>query len=961
MEIFLSRILLKLFGYPVLLRNGEPVGFNRHKAMALLAYLAVTRERHSRDALATLLWPDTGSDRAHANLRNVFYSIKQSEAREVLSIDRSSAAFSKDPSTQVDVLEFMELSTHNTRCDHSAESICPFCVERFTAAADLFRDSFLSGFLITDSSVFEQWQLLESQSLQHEHTKTLEKLIRYYENRQDWAMVIDYLKRLVVQDSLNETNHRRLMTVFARTGNKTEALRQYSDCCRLLRNELETEPDEETKILLEKIRSGCFDNLPTREMATRAGVQVPCYPTPFVGRIREKEDLQAVLRDPDRRIVTLTGPGGSGKTRLALEVIRHIAGHYPDGIVWIPLTSVESPDFFLSAIAGGLNLKIARVDPGIEYSNLVDVSELKAQITMFLQNRKMLLIMDGFEHLVEASAMIAEIVATAPYVQFLVTSRERLNLQGEWVVETTGLSYPENDSEEVYNRSDAVTLFTETARRVWSGFEMTPDNRSHIGRICRLVQGIPLAIDLAAAWVKVMNCREIAVEIASNLDFLSSAMPDIPERHRSIRAVFDQTWQMLSETGRMCFQTLTVFRGGFSREAARTITGATDGILVELLDKSVLRRMSGNRFVMHDLLRQYAAHKLCQQPAAEETVRTRHMEFYLGLLSDLEMSLRCIDQKQAIRTISGEIENIRTAWLLAASRGDVGCLMDTVMSLFLYYDLKGQFQDGFEIYRKAFSEVKIFLQDNAWNLQVCRENPEILAGLLLGIQGWFLRYSQPVILHWKSEKKVLPVEAFDLADAGLKYLNSYRSSPAWAMVTVLTIFLKSEFIHEEAKNDLDACLDVFMKHQDQWGIAMTYHAMGCWYWHCDKMKAQEFQKKSLDVRQQAGDDWGTATSLYILGFDARCRNNLHEAKQLYLKSLAIRRQLEEDHNGLIESLEKLGCVSFMLEEYEDSFRFYRECLSLSRTMTNFYRTASILGTIGAAYFKLGQHSPRPPG
>ena len=950
-----NKIVLKLFGYPSVLIHDTPVDFTRRKALALVAFLAVSKDRHSRESLAALLWPDTRASRAQANLRNVIYSINASSAVGILNVDRASVALSKDPEIQVDVEEFRNRLGQDEKCGHSREHICQLCLRRFTEAADVFRETFMAGFSVHDSTEFEQWQLLEAQSLQREVMKVFEKLIHFHESRRNWDLAITYAERMIALDSINESAHRRLIMLYAKSGNKSEAIRQYMECRRILGTEIDIEPNLETRELFERIRSGEFPCEKNADDSLHTFYRLPCYPTSFIGRRQELAQIHSILSDPGRRIVTLTGAGGSGKTRLALQAAKNASGDYPDGVVWIPLASVDSVEFIASTIAQNLNLRIARVDMGTEPNVLPDLSLLKAQLLLYLQNRRMLLVLDNFEHLLKGSAIVSDIIQASPNIQFLITSRERLNLQGEWVIDTQGLICPEDGSDSILEETDSVKLFVQSARQGCSSFNLTENNIQDVVKICRLVQGFPLAINLSASWVKVLSCHEIVHEIESSLDFLESSFQDTPQRHRSIRVIFEQSWRMLTRESRVCFRKLAVFRGGFDRRAAREIARVTDQVLVSLLDKSIVRRVAADRFEIHELLRQYAEERLESLPRESVRVRAGHSRYYLGLLQRMENSLKRLEQKKAVRLLSVEIENIRTAWFWAAHTQKVKLVLDSCMSLFLYYDLRNQYQDGLEMFRKAYQSMqKTLAGTNGVDEEISEQN-RTTAGFLLGIQGWFLRYSKPVISRTYDKADGPPVEAFVLVDAGLKYLKTSRDQCVWALINVFAVFLKNQWSQQDTIELLHDCLKIFLKHKEYWGAALTYHAIGCWYWQRDKTLSGEYQKKCLLIKKQAGDDWGVALSHYMIGFHECSQGNLEEAKSQYLQSLRIRRQLEEDHNGLIDSLEKMGQVSFNLEEYEEAFRYYAECLMLSEKMTNIYRTARISGSIGLCYFNLQKH------
>ena len=285
------------------------------------------------------------------------------------------------------------------------------------------------------------------------------------------------------------------------------------------------------------------------------------------------------------------------------------------------------------------------------------------QLLDYLSERSTLLVLDNFEHLVEGSGLLSEVIERAPQVELLTTSRERLNVQSEWVFDVEGLGLAENGN----GSASAVRLFVERATQVVPGFALDDAGYSQALRICRLVDGMPLGIELAASWVSVLSCAEIADEIEGNIDFLATSMRDVPERHRSLRAAIDQSWRLLTDEQRSAFSRLSVFRGSFDRSAAVAVTGADLRLLSELVAKSLLRRPDFGRFELHELLRQYAAEQLAASPGEQADARERHARHYAAMLLERQAALMGPELAVARDELRGELDNLRAAaeWTLA--------------------------------------------------------------------------------------------------------------------------------------------------------------------------------------------------------------------------------------------------------------------------------------------------------
>lgn len=378
---------------------------------------------------------------------------------------------------------------------------------------------------------------------------------------------------------------------------------------------------------------------------------LPAPRTSFVGRASELDEIDRLLEDPDCRLLTLVGPGGAGKTRLALEAAARRIERYPHGVHFVPLVSVASAEFLAPAVAESIQFALDGAHSGFSAQD---------QLLDYLRERSTLLVLDNFEHLVGGADLLGEIIERAPGVELLTTSRERLNVQSEWVLDVHGLGLSESGN----GGSGALRLFVERARQVEPSFSLDDDGdqRDQACRICRLVEGLPLGVELAASWVSMLSCAEIADEIEQNIDFLATSMRDVPERHRSLRAAFDQSWRLLSGEQQEALARLSVLRGDFGRDAVAAIAGADLRVLADLVSKSLVRRSDYGRYEVHELLRQYAAEKLvAESQDALSATRERHARHYLGALDQRRSALLSKGVAQARDELRRELDNLRVA------------------------------------------------------------------------------------------------------------------------------------------------------------------------------------------------------------------------------------------------------------------------------------------------------------
>lgn len=361
-----------------------------------------------------------------------------------------------------------------------------------------------------------------------------------------------------------------------------------------------------------------LDIQPVSSPASRPPQPLPLQPS-FIGRHTELCRLTHLLARPEVRLITLVGLGGIGKTRLALQVASEHLHTYSDGVIFVPLVALQDAQLLEQTIAAALDL-----------GPLSGENRL-GQLCLAIRNKTMLLLLDNFEHLVERAAVLAEMLQLAPHVKLLVTSRERLNLAEEWVVDVEGLDVPpEGTPEDELVSYSAVALFVHHARRLRTDMVINDADWLAIAQICRLSQGMPLAIELAAAWVRLLSCTEIVRQIEQGMDFLAVQQRDLAPRHRSLRAVFAHSWQLLTPEEQQTFARLSVFRGSFTREAAMQVTHAPLASLAALIDKSLLQRVGEERFEVHEFARQFAAEKL-QAMGETLAVRDRHSEYFIGL------------------------------------------------------------------------------------------------------------------------------------------------------------------------------------------------------------------------------------------------------------------------------------------------------------------------------------------
>jgi predicted ATPase/DNA-binding SARP family transcriptional activator len=695
-----TRLAIRLLGPFEVTLDGEPITqFETLKTRALLAYLAAeVGSPHRREALAEMLWPDRPEGAARANLRHTLRSLRLAigdhEAEPPFLITtRETVALNPDVDTWADVRDFAGSLSGLERMENPD----PEALEKALAS---YREPFLEDLSVPDSALFEEWRILKREQLQRQVLDLLSRLVTGYERQGEYQRALAHAWRKVDLEPWDETARRQVMRLLARSGRSAEALGQYEACRKVLADELGVEPETETVQLYEQIQRGELGP----ETTVRAGPPVPVWnlpaaPTPFFGRTDELSDLEEGLADPDTRLVTISGPGGSGKTRLALEVGARFAARdrqaqsdqsplsFPHGIIFVPLAAIDTVEGLVSAMAEALGLHLLGG---------------RDQLLEFLRRKQILLILDNLEHLLDGAGFLAKILRTAPGVHILTTSRERLRLHSEHVLPIGGLSYPDHilkasspkaaDPGLCVAAYPAFHLFVDSARRVQPRFAVTPGDLPLLLDICRHVDGLPLALELAASWADALSVRDILAEAQQSLSFLQAEWHDVPERHRSMRAVFDVSWRRLSGPERDVFCRLSVFRGGFSQKAASQVIGpeASPRTLAALVRKSFLQcDHPRDRYQVHELLRQYGALHLAEEPEQEAEAFDRHSRYFCAWMQSVGADLRNRRQNSAQAQLGADLDNARAACLLAAAQGRADRINQAVHALGWYYHLRG--------------------------------------------------------------------------------------------------------------------------------------------------------------------------------------------------------------------------------------------------------------------------------
>lgn len=860
-----SKLRISLLGEVSISRGDTPVnGLPSRAAEALFIYLSCHPHPISREKLAELLWAERSPAQALTNLRTILTPLRR-ELGDHLSIQRDTLAFTGE--AWLDAAEF----------ENQIKALeSPADPRRLQAVLDLYRGDFLEGFHLRDGYGFEEWAILQRERLRQLARDGFRTLARFHLESGHYAEGLTAAQRWQRLDPYDEDACRTLMWFLLRTGQRAAALQTYQTLQKKLLADLGVIPASATTDLFRRIQKLDFP----------PEIQLPAFVTAFVGRKVELDELQSHLLSR-ARLLTLTGPGGIGKTRLAVEAVRTLTsrapGQFLHGVYFVSLTTVDTPGVLPARLAESISFHFHGAESP------------QRQLFDHLREHETLLILDNFEHLVDdaggAIAFIVELLRQAPETRLLVTSRERLNLYEETVFDLHGLDLSPHDAH-CPETSPAMMLFTQNARRLQRGFELTPPEAEAAARICRLVEGAPLALELASAWVRHYSCAQIAAQIEADLDFLTAPYRDAPEAHRSLRVVFERSWALLSTREQRAFAQLSVFRGGFTPEAAEAILGdASDGWtpLADLADQSLLQRGPDGRHDIHPLLQRYAAEKLSALPDAREEACTRHTSHYLNFLSNLGGG-ESPEQRALIRP---ELDNLRLAWGRAAEAGDLSALERTAGVLHSFFSVQSWFVEGIALFADVLSMLERTQRSEA-------------DGLLCELLG---------------RKARMHIQIGQL---------------------------------EQARADLSQALTHLERMDDPSRRARVLDSLAITnYYAGDYPQATALARESLALSEAAGNQDGAAFSLNFLGSCAKAQGEYETSRDCFERSAAVYRAMQ-DEIGAAMVLNNLGNLLQNQGDLEGAQRFYVESGGIFKAHDHIHGAATTLSNAGKLAFKQGQ-------
>jgi predicted ATPase len=694
------------------------------------------------------------------------------------------------------------------------------------------------------------------------------------------------------------------MELLWKVGRRNDALAQYERCRQALADELDVEPEDETIELYTRIRStGAALRRTAVNLDKGTGLgRLPAPATRLVGRRQELEDVADMLGHRDCRLLSLIGPGGSGKTRLAIQIATDQTGSFPDGVWLVRLALVRDRDGIAPAIAAELGLR------------MTGSNEPEQHLFDWLRDRALLLVLDNAEHLVDHMGVVSRILAASRYVKLLITSRERLRLQGEWVYDIGGLPVPTGEGTDAFEGYGAVELFCDRLRQVRPRVPLRHEERPLVAQICRMVDGMPLAIELAAAWAQTLSLEQIAEEIRRNLDFLSSSIRDVPDRHQSIRTVFDQTWNMLTEEEQTAYRRLSIFRDGFSLQAAESVTGTPSALLASLVSKSLVVHLPTERFRLHELLRHYGEERLRLDESQFLSMHRRHCDYFLEYVAEREEALTGRAQQSALADIGIEIENLQAAWRWGTQQCRVAPMSDAMHALWLFYVIRGWMREGSSLFGSLLVDLA---PASSSECEDSTARTLTMANATMRFGGF-----QSGLGHYH--------EATESLANGASRLREFDAPRELGLaLNMLAAVVLTTGDYQQSRSHLQESLELFRRIDDAWGIALSLNDLGLIslmvgavdeaYASCEDSRARF---------RRMGDKRGQAFAASNLATIATERGDLSHARRMHHEALALRQE-SDDRWGVASSHAQLGTVARLANSAQEAREHFVTALRMA--------------------------------
>ncbi len=957
---------ITLLGEIAILLDGEPGTHIRgQKEIALLAYLAHTGQTYGREMLADLLWEARSTKQSLSNLRTALARLRK-QVGDQLIVTRSNVSLPPDVHEQTDSVRMQAMLAGAGREMSVTGS------NLLAQGLALYSGEFMAGFSLANAPRFNDWLVVEQERLNQMVLRGYRQLAGWQEEQGQFAAGAATAQKWVSWDPLDESAQQQLMRLLAYDGRVMEALRVYKHCRHLLQTELGVPPAPATTALYKSIESG---SLRVPDIAPIVLHNLPRTLTPLIGRTKEIEKITTTLLDPAYPLVSITGAGGMGKTTLALAAGRRIAENkqhpFKDGIWFVSLEAVEkdTPGNIKEEVASLVGLAMGLYFHG--------ESDLWSQLLAQLNARNLLLIFDNVEQFLNSAGdLIIDLLESGDDIHLLVTSRTNLALPAGIAFPLAGLETPLRLGPEALN-NESVRLFAERAARMPASFDLEK-HLAEVVSICQFVQGMPLAIELTAASLGRLMVDEIIPALTGNLQRLNTNRPELPARQRSFQAVFEYSWHLLDSREQAFLAQISIFRGGFTRQAAGAVLNDTTSGLYNLQYHALLNRDEGGRFRPHPLLRQLAREKLSDPDliGLAEQALNRHSIYYASFVQSFADDLQRGGGQEALQIILPEQANLRAAWQHAVQVGQWQMIAHGLDGTHHFYQRMGLFSDETALVDGAITAVQAALEPgdrfmtallsrlltirardhmNSAHFDEGIEKAEQACEIARGLGDSNLegqaRLAWARILSKQQKREPALVQFEQVVDLAKTAQNQILEADGWIGVGEQSLWIRDL---KSTEKSLQTALDLCRTVQYKTGEAQTLILLGDLTIRQGAFELSvDYFRQTLQLSRLMGDVAKEAEALGSLGVGLTALGDTVGSRNSHEAALATFRRLNmPESEGWI--LGQLGYTAIQLGDYAKAEQFLSEALAIATKLKDLFWQAWVKLRLGALYNERGK-------